>query len=189
MRAAHDYKGRIDAALRIDDAAALFHLERAIDLDPTRIDALDDDRGAAARSRRRPPARERVQARAVPAARQGRRGGGRGLRAPRDALRRAPRRSGERAGRDHSAKKLVPRDPDVAVLAERIERLGANREPIRAGWRDALGDPEAGAALVSTAAAAGHADAAFLAASTMVALGTADDPMAAVYEQHRVTRP
>src|SRR6185295_15582840 len=38
--AAHDYKGRINAALRNDDAEALFHLERAIDLDPMRSDAV-----------------------------------------------------------------------------------------------------------------------------------------------------
>ena len=38
--AAHDYKGQIDAALRSDDAEALFHLERALDLDPARIDAV-----------------------------------------------------------------------------------------------------------------------------------------------------
>jgi tetratricopeptide (TPR) repeat protein len=38
--AAHDYKGRISAALRSDDAEALFHLERAIELDPQRGDAV-----------------------------------------------------------------------------------------------------------------------------------------------------
>jgi tetratricopeptide (TPR) repeat protein len=38
--AAHDYKGQIDAALRSDDAEALFHLERALDLDPSRIEAV-----------------------------------------------------------------------------------------------------------------------------------------------------
>src|SRR5678816_2115430 len=38
--AAHDYKGRISAALRSDDAEALFHLERAIELDPLRDQAV-----------------------------------------------------------------------------------------------------------------------------------------------------
>jgi len=38
--AAHDYKGRISATLRGDDAEALFHLERAVDLDPLRGDAV-----------------------------------------------------------------------------------------------------------------------------------------------------
>jgi hypothetical protein len=50
-----------------------------------------------------------------------------------------------------------------------------------------LGDPRSGAALVNNATASGHADAAFLAASTMVALGTADPTMAAVYERYRVS--
>src|SRR5207249_879886 len=38
--AAHDYKGRVDAVLRVDDAGALFHLERSIDLDPSRLEAI-----------------------------------------------------------------------------------------------------------------------------------------------------
>ncbi|MBA3461433.1 MAG: hypothetical protein H0T46_15830, partial [Deltaproteobacteria bacterium] len=38
--AAHDFKGRIEAKLHQDDAEALFHLERAVDLDPSRIEAV-----------------------------------------------------------------------------------------------------------------------------------------------------
>jgi tetratricopeptide (TPR) repeat protein len=38
--AAHDYKGRIDAALHGDESEAVFHLERALDLDPGRAEAL-----------------------------------------------------------------------------------------------------------------------------------------------------
>jgi hypothetical protein len=60
-------------------------------------------------------------------------------------------------------------------------------EPVRAEWRD--DDPRSGAVLVKRAEASGHLDAAFLAASTMVALGTADPHMAAVYEQQRVRGP
>jgi len=185
--AAHDYKGRVDAALRVDEAAALFHLERALDLDPSRVSALDTiqelllARGDVRRL-------ERVFKRALFRLR----GKGGALEAA--AYVRLANLYVEQLDDAASAqvaianaKLLVPRDPDVAVLADRIERLSANREPIRAGWRDALGDPQAGAALVRTTAAAGHADAAFLAASTMVALGTADDPMKQVYEQHRAT--
>src|SRR3569623_1293112 len=53
--AAHDYKGRVDAALRVDEAAALFHLERALDLEPTRkqtLDAVEDLRLAKGDARR-----------------------------------------------------------------------------------------------------------------------------------------
>ena len=46
--------------------------------------------------------------------------------------------------------------------------------------------PQSGAQLVRTTEAAGHADAAFLAASTMVALGTADEAMAELYELKRI---
>jgi hypothetical protein len=49
-----------------------------------------------------------------------------------------------------------------------------------------LSDASTGAALVNSTVAAGHADAAFLAASTMVALGSADDAMGALYDRHRV---
>lgn len=185
--AAHDYKGRIDAALRVDEAAALFHLERAIDLDATRIGALDmiQDLLLARGDVRR---LERVLKRALFRLR-GKGGAAEAAGYVRLATLYVEHLDDPASAQVaiNSAKKLVPRDPDVAVLADRIERLSANREPIRAGWRDALGDPEAGAALVRTTAAAGHADAAFLAASTMVGLGTADDPMRQVYDQHRTS--
>ena len=86
-----------------------------------------------------------------------------------------------------TARRIAPRDSDVAALVERTEQQRpATTEPIRAGWREALSDPHSGAALVNSAVASGHADAAFLAASTMVALGTADVQMANLYETHRV---
>ncbi|MBV8760666.1 MAG: tetratricopeptide repeat protein, partial [Deltaproteobacteria bacterium] len=185
--AAHDYKGRIDAALRVDEAAALFHLERALDLDPMRhqtLAAVEDLLLAKGDVRRF----ERVLKRTCFRLR------GRGGTPEAGAYTRLATLYVEHLDDPASAqvaianaKKLAPRDPDIAVLAERIERLTATREPIRAGWRDALGDPQAGAQLVRTTAEAGHADAAFLAASTMVALGTADDPMRAIYEAQRAT--
>ncbi|HEY4059751.1 MAG TPA: hypothetical protein VGM39_24220, partial [Kofleriaceae bacterium] len=86
-----------------------------------------------------------------------------------------------------TARKIAPKDSDVAALMQRTESRGRpSMEPIRAGWREALADPHSGAALVNSTAASGHADAAFLAASTMVAMGTADVMMAALYERHKV---
>ena len=184
--AAHDYKGRIDAALRTDDAEALFHLERAIDLDPSRtaalsaIDALLYARGELRRY-------ERILKRLLFRMR------GRGTPIEVDAWRRLARLYLEHLGDPQAAvaaaahaKRIAPNDPEIAALVEHTEAHAAAVEPMRAGWREALGDPESGAALVQTTQASGHIDAAFLAASTMVAIGTADPQMTAMYEAHRV---
>lgn len=187
--AAHDYKGRIDATLRGDAADALFHLERAIDLDPNRVDALATietlliARGELRRW-------ERVLKRVLFRLR------GRGNVAEAKAWARLARlyldhlddaQGGSAAAAN--ARRIAPRDSDVEQLIERTESgdgRRSSRELIRAGWREALADPQSGAALVRSTSESGHADAAFLAASTMVALGSADEQMEGVYEQHRV---
>jgi hypothetical protein len=85
-----------------------------------------------------------------------------------------------------NAKKLAPSHPDIVALGTRTEsHRRTTLDPPRAGWREALADSSTGAALVNNTAAAGHGDAAFLAASTMVALGSADETMAALYDEHR----
>ena len=180
--AAHDYKGQIDAALRSDDAEALFHLERALDLDPSRIEAVQAvetllfARGELRRY-------ERLLKRLLFRLR------GRGTTAEAKAWARLARLYHDHlddpqasAAAAANAKRISPKDSDVTGL---IQRVSLN-EPLRAGWREALHDPQSGAALVKTTEASGHADAAFLAAATMVALHTADDQMAKVYETHRV---
>ncbi|HEY5925411.1 MAG TPA: DUF4388 domain-containing protein [Kofleriaceae bacterium] len=183
--AAHDYKGRIDAALRVDDANAVFHLERALDLDPQRSEALATlesllvTRGELRRLERilkRLLFRLRGKTHTVEASAWARL-----ARLYLDHLDDPPAATAALS----NAKKLAPGHPDVVSVANRLERRQPP-EPPRAGWREALGDASTGAALVNSTAAAGHADAAFLAASTMVALGTADDAMGALYEQHRV---
>ncbi len=183
--AAHEYKGRIDAALHVDDAEALFHLERAIDLDPNRMDAviaienLMSHRGELRRY-------ERVLKRLLFRLR------GRGNVAEAKAWARLARLYLDQlddpqaaSAAASNARRIAPRDSDVLALMKRAEDR-AQQGPIRAGWREALGDPTSGAALVKTTEAGGHADAAFLAASTMVALGTADEQMAGLYEAHRI---
>lgn len=183
--AAHDYKGRIDATLRNDDAEALFHLERAIDLDPMRSEAvavlerLLIERGELRRY-------EKVLRRLLFRLR------GRGTINEAKAWVRLAElyfehfddpESGSAAAAN--ARRISPHDSDVIPLIQRTSaRMRRDTlEPIRAGWRD--GDPKGGQALVKRAEAAGHVDAAFLAASTMVALGTADPHMAALYERQR----
>lgn len=184
--AAHDYKGRVDAALGIDDAGAVFHLERSLDLDPARVDAVSTlekllvSRGELRRL-------ERILKRLLFRLR------GKGGTAEVSAWTRLARLYLDHlddptagAAAIANARKLAPKDPEIAALASRAERNSSNTiEPPRAGWREALSDASAGAALVNSTAAAGHADAAFLAASTMVALGTADDTMGALYDQYR----
>lgn len=182
--AAHDYKGRIDAALRVDDASAIFHLERALDLDPQRGEALATleqlliARGELRRLERilkRLLFRLRGKPHAIEASAW--------ARLARLYLEHLDDEHGAHAALSN-AKKLAPTHPDVVAVAQRAERRRPP-EPPRVGWREALDDASAGAALVNSTAAAGHVDAAFLAASTMVALGTADDAMCALYEQHR----
>ncbi|HEX2685276.1 MAG TPA: DUF4388 domain-containing protein [Kofleriaceae bacterium] len=185
---AHDYKGRINAALRGDDSEALFHLERAIDLDPLRAEAVAAleglliDRGELRRY-------EKILKRLLFRLR------GRGSNLEAKAWVRLAQlyfdelddpQSGATAAAN--ARRISPQDSDVVQL---IQRAGTRMrrdtlEPIRAGWREAPGDPRGGAALVKSAESHGHLDAAFLAASTMVALGTADPHMTSLYEARRV---
>ena len=184
--AAHDYKGRIDAALRVDDAGAVFHLERALDLDPGRNDALATIESLlVARGELR--RLERILKRLLFRLR------GKGGPAETNAWIRLARLYVDHLDNAQgataaiaNARKLAPNHPDVLALATRTEsQRRPTRDLPRAGWREALGDASTGAALVTDTAAAGHGDAAFLAASTMVGLGTADDTTTALYEEHR----
>ena len=182
--ASHDYKGRIDAALRIDEAGALFHLERAIDLDPTRVDAIATiEQLHVARGELR--RLERVIKRVLFRLR------GKGGTPEASAWLRLAKLYFDHLDDQHggvaalaNAKRLAPNHPELAAVASRTARRESG--PIRAGWREALNDPTTGSALVRHTITAGHADAAFLAAATMVALGTADAQMAELYEQHRL---
>jgi tetratricopeptide (TPR) repeat protein len=187
--AAHDYKGRIDAVLGDDAAEALFHLERALELEPGRFEALlavESLLAARGELRRYERLLKRLLFRL--------RGGGAVAEAYTwarlawlyvDHLGDLPAATAAAA----SARRLLPDDEEIVALVERVEAEAAQAaaaEPIRDGWREALGDPQSGAELVHTTRASGHIDAAFLAASTMVALGTADRQMTALYEARRV---
>jgi hypothetical protein len=183
--AAHAYKGRVDAALRSDDESATFHLERALALEPARVETIAAiDELLVARGELRQL--ERVLKRTLFRLR------GKGGAAELAGWTRLARLYLEQlddpaaaAAAIANAKRLAPDDRDVRQLVARAAKLPAQRT----GWREALADTSSGAALVRTTAAAGDTDAAFLAASTMVALGTADQALAAQYEQHRASTP
>jgi tetratricopeptide (TPR) repeat protein len=186
---AHEYKGRIDAALGVDEAGAIFHLERALDIDPNRVAALDCVENiliTGGELRRL----ERIFKRLLFRLR------GTGGAAEAHAWTQLAKLYVEHledaqagAAALANARKIAPQSPEVLALDEKNEQSGrhhrAEVELPRAGWRDALSDPATGAQLVRTIEAAGHKDAAFLAASTMVALGTADDAIGALYDKHR----
>lgn len=184
--AAHEYKGRIDAALDDDDAESLFHLERAVDLDPARVEAVATiERLLFARGELR--RYERVLKRLLFRLR------GKGTPAEAKAWARLAKLYFEHlddpvaaAAAVGNATRIAPRDSDAQALLTRIATRSTTAEPIRAGWREALADPRSGAALVQSTVASGHIDAAFLAASAMVAMGTGDATMSALYEKHRI---
>ncbi len=198
--AAHEYKGRIGAALHEDDAEALFHLERAVDLDPERpesmtvLEKLLLSRGELRRL-------ERVLKKQLFRLR------GRGTASEARGWARLAGLYFEhledpQAGASAltTARNIAADEPEVIAVEQRLATEGAPETkgrararaspglsvPRRTGWHEALSDPHSGAALVHSTAASGHGDAAFLAASSMIALGTADDAMTELYERSRV---
>lgn len=183
--ASHDFLGRIEAKLGTDDTEALFHLERALDLDPARKDALTAIEGLLI-GRGELRRLEKILKRLLFRLR------GRGTVVEGKAWARLARlyfdhlddpTAGSAAL--SNARRIAPKDSDVAQLAARGEQVKPT-EPLRAGWHEALSDPQSGAMLVRNVEVSGHADAAFLAASTMVALGTADGSMSSLYDARRV---
>ena len=186
--AAHEYKGRIDAALGTDDLEALFHLERALAIDAARADALT--------------AAEEVYLRrgeAWPLVRLLRkvlhhlRGRGavevalwtRLAAVLRDHLDDV---AGARAALD-AAHRLAPNDPAIAAaLAALDRRRGGADDPWIAGiarWRRDFGARAPGVELLRWAQEHGQNDAAFLAAAALIALGHATPEADATYHRYR----
>ncbi len=189
---AHLHSAELGVALGEDDAEVLFHLERALELRPSRAEALE--------------LLERVLLR---------RGELRRLeRMYKRLLFRLSTTSSRRAAElwlslaelyAHHLDDL----PAAEVAAQNAETLGGGNEelgaraarlrgfcarpqhplePARARLRKTR-DVVAAAELIQSAGAAGQPDSALVTAATMVALGTADAAMRATYERHRVQRP
>lgn len=189
---AHLHSAELGVALGEDDAEVLFHLERALELRPSRAEALE--------------LLERVLLR---------RGELRRLeRMYKRLLFRLSTTSSRRAAElwlslaelyAHHLDDL----PAAEVATQNAETLGGDSEELRARAARLRGfcarpqhllepararlrktrDVIAAAELIQSAGAAGQPDSALVTAATMVALGTADAEMRATYERHRVQRP
>ncbi len=173
--AAHEYKGRINAALGTDDLEALFHLERALGHDPQRTEALAAAEAIYVRRGEIHPLIRLIR-RTLHHLK------GRGALEVQLWMKLAA------LHRDHlgdpasaraaltAARKLVPGDAAIATAIAELDRTrtDAGGDPWLDGvarWRRDLGAPGPGVELVRAAQAAGRHDAAYLAASALVALG------------------
>ena len=186
----HEYKGRISAEQGTDEEEAVFHLERALDTDPTRADAL--------------AALEEIWRR---------RGASRALEKQyRRLIYRTARTDPQsecklwlklaalyrdQLGEPYSARvayttaaRLAPQDEAVQSALEEIdsatpERFAARRKRLRRMWRLDPMNAEPGRSLMAAAEAANQPDAAFLAASALVARGCAETEVEACYRRYR----
>lgn len=187
--AAHEYIGRIDAALGTDDVQAMFHLERALMLDPARHDALaaardvllrGGDAWALVRLHRR--VLEKLH------------GAGALEVAAWLQLAEVLRAHVDDAAGEHAAleraRVLAPGDPAVvAALAAHQQRHPGAADPWSMGvyrWTLDLRCRDPGVELWRWAEAHGQGDASFLAASALVALG---HPEAEAEERYSRWRP
>lgn len=189
---AHLHSAEIGVALGEDDAEVLFHLERTLELRPSRAEALE--------------LLERVLLR---------RGDLRRLERAYKRLLFRLSATNSRRGAElwlSLAELYAHHLDDLAsaeVAAQNAETLGGSNEELRARVTRLRGfcarpqhplepararlrktrDVAAAAELIHSAGAAGQPDSALVTAATMVALGTADAEMRATYEHHRVQRP
>jgi tetratricopeptide (TPR) repeat protein len=189
--AAHVYRGVLGAALHEDDAEVLFYLERALELQPARADALEHlepillRRGELRRL-------ERLYKRLL-----FRLSSNFASRAAEIWLRLAQLYADQLDEHEAAAialgnaEILAPNHPLVAEIGARIRAATiVPRHPLEAARAKLrrTRDPMAAADLIRSAGETGQPDAAFLTAATMVALGDADAHMAETYERHRVRR-
>ncbi len=188
---AHDYKGRIAAVLGVDPSQAAFHLERAVELEPARAEALALlEKHMLARGEVRHLERlyKRLlykvsgQAGSKPTA----------ARAAELALwmRLATlydRHLDDATGAANALAQAQRLGGEVTLPRPAAAAAPLSTEPLRAAgahWQTNLSDT-AGVKLVNLAEETGEADVAYLTAATMVALEIADAETIARYEQAR----
>lgn len=183
---AHEYKGLISAALGTDEVEAIFHLQRALDADPSREAALEALEALLQRRGELRPL-ERHYRRMIQNAS--------GTLVEVQLWLRMGRLYQNQLDDPESAQiafgaaaQLAPDDAEVAAEianASRRPDLGGDGAPLVARWLKHLPDREPGRKLHALALQAGAHDAAFIAASALIALGTADDGAEKTYRSYR----
>ncbi len=188
--AANEYKGRIDAELGDHDVEATYHLERALDADPSRAGALEALEGVwRRRGELRPLERQYRKLIFRCAGRDSRIEAGLWVKLG-DLYRTELDNPVLALVSYESAAKLGPDNPAVrAALAElqggQGDRFLERSEMLRAHWRRDPTSPGPGRELIRAADQMRRPDAAYLAASVLVARGLADPEAEARYKQYR----
>jgi CheY-like chemotaxis protein len=186
----HEYKGLISAEQGTDEEEAIFHLERALDADPGRTEALAALEAMWKRRGELRPLERQYRRLIYRIARSDpRRECQLWLRLA-ELYRTELQEPANARIAYESASRLAPEDGAVrAALAEldrgAPERFAEHREHLRRQWRRTPMNPRAGRELMNAALSAGQADAAFLAASALVARGSADEEAEAYYLRYR----
>jgi CheY-like chemotaxis protein/tetratricopeptide (TPR) repeat protein len=187
--AAHEYKGRINAAIGSDDLEALFHLERALTLDPQRTEALA---AAGMVYHRRGVVHPLINLiRRVLHHLQGRGPLEVSLHMKLAALHRdhLDDAAGARTALN-AARRLAPGDAAIATAIAELDRsrTDAGGDPWLDGvmrWRRDLTSPGPGVELFKWATSMGRHDAAYFAASALVAMGHDIQEAEDAYQRYR----
>ncbi|MEZ4365456.1 MAG: hypothetical protein R2939_04100 [Kofleriaceae bacterium] len=189
--AAHDYKGRVCAALGVDPSEASFHLERALELEPTRGEALAVlEHGMVRRGELR--RLERLYKRLLY------RVSGQGAESEVALWMRLATLYGRHLDDPRAARTALAQAqhlagptvtlPDLRELPELgaapAAAGGAAVDAARDRWQHARSG-SAGLELLDAAEASGDLDTAFLAASAVVALDVADERSRALFQRLR----
>jgi CheY-like chemotaxis protein len=186
----HEYKGLISAEQGTDEEEAIFHLVRALDADPGRTEALAALEAIWKRRGELRPLERQYRRLIYRIARSEPKRECQLWLKLAELYRNELQEPANARIAYESASRLTPEDEAVrAALAEldrgAPERFAEHREHLRRQWRRTPMNPRPGRALMEAALAANQSDAAFLAASALVARGCADEEAEAYYLRYR----
>jgi CheY-like chemotaxis protein len=186
----HEYKGLISAEQGTDEEEAIFHLERALDADPGRAEALAALEAIWKRRGELRPLERQYRRLIYRIARNDPNRECQLWLKLAELYRTELQEPANARIAYESAARLAPDDEAVQAALTELdrgapERYGEHREHLRRQWRRAPMNPKPGRALMDAALGAGLPDAAFLAASALVARGSADEEAERYYLQYR----